>query len=79
MGKNPSYTALLGPTRLLISEIFPLKPDFHLYKWEKNPFYTALLRPTRLLISEKSATYTIKWSYTINWQVRVIWNAQQFS
>ena len=66
--KNPSYTALLGPTRLLISEIFSSKPDFHLYK---NPFYTALLRPTCLLISEEFATYTIKWSYTIIWQVRI--------
>ena len=27
-----TYTTLLGPTRLLISEIFPSKPDFHLYK-----------------------------------------------
>ena len=35
MRKNSSYTALLGPTRLLISEIFPSKPDFHLHKWEK--------------------------------------------
>ena len=26
----------LGPTRLLISEIFPLKPDFYLYKCEKT-------------------------------------------
>ena len=25
-------TTLLGPTRLLISEIFPSKPDFHLKK-----------------------------------------------
>ena len=30
-GKN-TYTTLLGPTRLLISEIFPSKPDFHLHK-----------------------------------------------
>ena len=30
-GKN-TYTTLLGPTRLLIYEIFPPKPDFHLYK-----------------------------------------------
>ena len=35
-GKN-TYTTLLGPTILLISEIFPSKPDFHLYKWEKIP------------------------------------------
>ena len=27
-----TYTTLLGPTRLLIFEIFPSKPDFHLYK-----------------------------------------------
>jgi hypothetical protein len=59
-----TYTTLLRPTCLLISEIFPSKPDFHLYKWEK-------IQPTRLLISEKSATYTIKWSYRIIWQVRV--------
>ena len=26
------YTTLLGPTRLSISEIFPSKPDLHLYK-----------------------------------------------
>ena len=30
--KKNTYTTLLGPTRLLISEIFPSKPDFHLYK-----------------------------------------------
>ena len=35
-GEKNTYTTLLGPTRLLISEIFPSKPDFHLYKWEKN-------------------------------------------
>ena len=56
MRKNQTYMALLGPTCLLLSEIFPSKPDFHLHKWEKNPSYTALLRPTCLLISEKSAT-----------------------
>ena len=44
-----TYTTLLGPTSLLISEILLSKPDFHLCKWEKNPSYTAL-RPTRLLI-----------------------------
>ena len=27
-----TYTTLLGPTRLLISDIFPSKPDFHLHK-----------------------------------------------
>ena len=27
-----TYTTLLGPTRLLISVIFPSKPDFHLHK-----------------------------------------------
>ena len=48
-----TYMPLLGPTRLLISKIFPSKPDFHLYKWEKKPSYMALSRPTRLLISEK--------------------------
>ena len=26
------HTTLLGPTRLLISEIFPSKPGFHLHK-----------------------------------------------
>ena len=31
LGKN-TYTTLLGPTCLLISEIFPSKPDFHLHK-----------------------------------------------
>ena len=30
-----TYTTLLGPTHLLISEIFPSKPDFHPYKLEK--------------------------------------------
>ena len=30
-----TYTTLLGPTRLSISEIFLSKPDFHLYKSEK--------------------------------------------
>ena len=31
-GEKNTYTTLLGPTRLLISEIFPSKPDFHLHK-----------------------------------------------
>ena len=70
-GKN-TYTTLFRPTRLLISEIFPSKPDFYLHKWEKNPSYMALLWPTRLFIYDKYATYTIKWSYTIIWQVRVM-------
>ena len=30
-----THTTLLEPTRLLIFEIFPSKPDFHLHKWEK--------------------------------------------
>ena len=30
-----TYTTLLGPTRLLIFEIFPSKSDFHLHKREK--------------------------------------------
>ena len=34
-GKNNTYTTLLGPTCLLISENFPPKPDFHLHKCEK--------------------------------------------
>ena len=34
-GKNNTYTTLLGPARLLISDIFPSKADFHLHKWEK--------------------------------------------
>ena len=34
-GKKNTYTNLLGPTRLLISENFPSKPDFHLHKCEK--------------------------------------------
>ena len=34
-GDKNTYTTLLGPTRLLISEIFPSKPDFHLHKQEK--------------------------------------------
>ena len=33
--EKDTYTTLLGPTRLLISDIFPSKPDFHLHKWEK--------------------------------------------
>ena len=70
-GEKNTYTTILGPTRLLISDIFPSTPDSHLHKWEKNPSYKALLKPTHLLISEKSATYTIKLSYTIIWQVRV--------
>ena len=64
-GEINTYTTLLGPKRLLISEFFPSKPDFYLHKWEKT-------LPACLLISEKSATYTIKWSYTIIWQVRVV-------
>ena len=31
-GKKNTYTTLLGPTRLLISDIFLTKPDFHLHK-----------------------------------------------
>jgi hypothetical protein len=31
-GKKNTYTTLLGPTRLSISEIFPSEPDFHLLK-----------------------------------------------
>ena len=30
--KKHTYTTLLGPTHLLISEIFPSKPGFHLHK-----------------------------------------------
>ena len=30
--RKNTYTTLLGPTCLLISEIFPSKPDFHLHK-----------------------------------------------
>ena len=30
-GEKKPYTTLLGPARLLISEIFPSKPDFHLH------------------------------------------------
>ena len=30
-GKKHTYTSLLGHTRLLISEIFPPKPGFHLH------------------------------------------------
>jgi hypothetical protein len=33
--KKNTYTTLLGLTCLLISNIFPSKPDFHPYKWEK--------------------------------------------
>ena len=33
--KINTYTTLLGPIRLLISEIFLSKPNFHLYKCEK--------------------------------------------
>jgi len=32
LGEKNTYTTLFGPTRLLISEIFPSKPDFHLHK-----------------------------------------------
>ena len=31
-GEKNTYTTLLGPTRLLISDIFPSKADFHLHK-----------------------------------------------
>ena len=72
-GEKNTYTTLLGPTCLLISEIFPSKPDFHLHKWEKILPKQPHDRPTYIfLISEKSATYTTKWSYTIIWQVRVL-------
>ena len=30
--EKTTYTTLLGPTHLLISDIFPSKPDFHLHK-----------------------------------------------
>ena len=39
LGKH-TYTTLLGPTLLLIFEIFPSKSDFHLHKREK-------IRPTQ--------------------------------
>ena len=32
LGGKITYTTLLRPTRLLISEIFPSELDFHLYK-----------------------------------------------
>ena len=32
LGEKNTYTTLLGPTRLLISDNFPSKPDFHLHK-----------------------------------------------
>ena len=32
LGGKKTYTTLLGPKRLLILEIFPSKPDFHLHK-----------------------------------------------
>jgi hypothetical protein len=31
-GEKKTYTSLLGPKRLLISDSFPSKPDFHLHK-----------------------------------------------
>jgi hypothetical protein len=31
-GEKNTYKTLLGPARLLISDIFPSKPDSHLYK-----------------------------------------------
>ena len=34
-GEKNTYTTLLGPTRLLIFEIFPSNSDFHLHKKEK--------------------------------------------
>ena len=70
-GEINTYTTLLGPTRLLIFEIFFQNLIFT-YINEKKSTYSALLGTTRLLISEKSSTYTINWSYTIIWQVRVI-------
>ena len=64
--KTKNYTTLLGPTRLLSTEIFLTKSDSYLQKWEKIlPTRPYILRPSRLLIYEKSATYTIKWSHTI--------------
>ena len=30
-GEKNTYTTLFGPKNLLISEIFPSKPDFHLH------------------------------------------------
>ena len=32
LGENNTYTTLVGPTRLLISDTFPSKPYFHLHK-----------------------------------------------
>ena len=33
--KTHTYSTLLAPIHLIISENFPSKPDFHLHKWEK--------------------------------------------
>ena len=71
---NNTYTTLLGPTRLSISDISPSKPDFQLQK-KKKSFLHGLI-PTRLSISEKSATYKIKWSYTV---YRYITHSKKFA
>ena len=42
--KKTTYTTLLGPTLLSISDIFPSKPDFHLHKWEKKSFLHSLIK-----------------------------------
>ena len=49
-----TYITLLGPTRLSIFEIFPSKPDFQLYKWEK-----ILPTPPKTILDDLRKIYVV--------------------
>jgi hypothetical protein len=71
--KKNTYTTLLGPTRLLISEIF-LQNLIFTYINEKRSFLHSRIKTYTFINFWKIChlqAYTIKWSYTIIWQVRV--------
>ena len=72
-GKNFTYTSLLRPTCLLISEIFPSKPAYigcTVYIYKKKAYINGKKSSLHALISLYS--YMIIWSYTIIWQVQCI-------
>ena len=53
-GKKHTYTNLLGPIPLSIFEIFPSKPDFQLYKWEK-----ILPTPPKTILDDLRKIYVV--------------------
>ena len=63
MRKNPTYTALLGPTRLLISE----KSDTYTIKWSYTIIWQVRVRMYELPFVIKSILdhYTIMQSYAV--------------